>query len=423
MTELRRTLGLASLSIYGIGVILGAGIYSIIGAAAGVAGEALWQAFALAGVAAALSGLSYAELSTMFPRAGAEYVYLREAWPRLGWLPGTLGWVLVAASLAIAATIARAFAGYAAAFTDLPSGIVAAALLAAVTGVAAIGMAWASKANAIFTVIETAGIVAVIVVGLRAPGVDRVLAAPPNPAIVAAAGLVFFAYLGFEELANLAEEARWPDRDLPRAILISVAVSTTLYVLVSIAVVALLPPADLAASQGPLAAAIGQGAPRLVGVLEGIALIATANTALITVIATSRLLFSMARGGNAPPLFGTATGSASTPVAAVVAAGVGSVAMLPLGGLALTGSVGSLLSLLAFAAVNSSLIRLRVTRPDADRPFRTPFTVGRWPVLPVLGLGVVALLLSRFDSQAWLISAVALAAAVIIQGIPWAKPR
>lgn len=114
---LQRSLGLGSLTFYGVGVILGAGIYSILGEAAGVAGEALWWSFLLASLAALLTGLSYAELATMFPQAGAEYVYLRAAWPRASWLPGTLGWVLVATGIATTATVALAFAGYASLFT------------------------------------------------------------------------------------------------------------------------------------------------------------------------------------------------------------------------------------------------------------------------------------------------------------------
>src|SRR5690606_18708880 len=120
--------------------------------------------------------------------------------------------------------------------------------------------------------------------------------------VLSAAGLIFFAYLGFEDIANLAEEAAHPGRDIPRAILIAVAASTVLYVLVAAASVALLSPADLAASSSPLADAMRAGAPSLAGALGGVALFATANTALITVTVAARLLFGMARGGDAPSL-------------------------------------------------------------------------------------------------------------------------
>ncbi|MGI9254072.1 MAG: APC family permease, partial [Thermomicrobiales bacterium] len=229
MADLRRTLGLATLGFYGIGVIIGAGIYSVIGPAAGVAGDALWQAFVLAGVAAALSALSYAELAAMFPHAGAIYVYLRAAWPRLGWLPGTAGWVLIFTSIAGTAAIARAFAGYATRFLPGPEGLIAVGFIAAVVAIALAGMAWTSRANILLTIIEIAGLIAIIAVGIAAPDFGRALSAPPHPGVIDAAGLVFFAFLGFESLANLAEDARDPQRDLPRAMFIAVSVTTVLY--------------------------------------------------------------------------------------------------------------------------------------------------------------------------------------------------
>ena len=109
MSGLKRSLGLGSLTFYGIGLILGAGIYTILGEAAGVAGKAVWMAFLLGSLAALLTGLSYSELATMYPEAGAEYVYARHAWPRLEWLPGTLGWVLIGSGVATAATVSLAF--------------------------------------------------------------------------------------------------------------------------------------------------------------------------------------------------------------------------------------------------------------------------------------------------------------------------
>jgi amino acid transporter len=263
--ELRRSLGLASLTFYGVGLILGAGIYSILGKAAGIAGEALWMSFLLGSLAALLTGLSYAELATMFPRAGAEYVYVREAWPRLSWLPGTLGWVLVVAGLATTATVTLAFAGYSSLFITFPPWIIAATLVMAASALNAVGLNEASWANIVFTLIEASGLVALIVVGARDPDFAGVFLTAPHAGVLAAAGLIFFAYLGFEDIANLAEEAQHPARDLPRAILIAVAVSTALYVLVAAVSVALLAPARLAASASPLAEAMGESAPRLAG--------------------------------------------------------------------------------------------------------------------------------------------------------------
>jgi amino acid transporter len=237
--------------------------------------------------------------------------------------------------------------------------------------------------------------------------------------VLGGAALIFFAYLGFEEIANLAEEALHPARDLPRAIVIAVAVSTVLYVLVAAASVALLAPAQLAASASPLADAIQAGEPRLAGALAGVALFATANTALIALMAASRLLFAMARGGDAPPILARTLATRHTPAAAILMAGLGAMAFLPLGGIGLVGSVASLLALVTFASVNAALVRLRFTRPRATRPFRVPLAVGRLPVLTVLALLVVLLLLTQFERRAYGIAAVALAAALVVQAIPW----
>ena len=299
---MRRSLGLGSLTFYGVGVILGAGIYSILGEAAGVAGEALWWSFLLASLAALLTGLSYAELATMFPQAGAEYVYLRAAWPRASWLPGTLGWVLVATGIATTATVALAFAGYASLFIPLPLWTIAVALVVAMAALNVLGANEASWANIVFTLVESAGLVALIVVGARDPDFGRVFTTAPHAGVLGGAALIFFAYLGFEEIANLAEEARHPGRDLPRAILIAVAVSTTLYVLVAAASVALLAASTARGERIAAGGCDAGGAPRLAGALAGVALFATANTALIAMMAASRLLFAMARGGDAPAL-------------------------------------------------------------------------------------------------------------------------
>ncbi len=417
--ELRRSLGLGSLTFYGVGVILGAGIYSILGEAAGVAGEALWWSFLLASLAALLTGLSYAELATMFPEAGAEYVYLRAAWPVASWLPGTLGWVLVATGIATTATVSLAFAGYASLFVPFSLWILAVALVAAVVALNVLGVNEASWANILFTLIESAGLIALIVVGARDPDFGRTFTTAPHAGVLGGAALIFFAYLGFEEIANLAEEARRPTRDLPRAILIAVAVSTTLYVLVAAASVSLLAPAQLAASAAPLADAMQAGAPSLAGALGGVALFATANTALIAMMAAGRLLFAMARGGDAPFLLARTLARRKTPAVAILLVGVGALLCLPLGGVGLVGSIASLLALVTFASVNAALVRLRFTHPETKRPFRVPWPLHRVPLPTALGLVVVLVLLTRFAPLVYGIAGAALVLGYIVQAVPW----
>ena len=221
-SALQRSLGLGSLTFYGVGVILGAGIYSILGEAAGIAGMALWWSFLLASLAAIPTGLAYAELAAMFPQAGAEYVYLRVAWPKVPWLPATLGWVLVATGITTTATVSLAFAGYASRFLPFPPWVLAAMLIVAPGALNVLGSSEASRANIVFTLVEAAGLVALIIVGMRAPSFGQVFMTPAHLGVLGGTALIFFAYLGFEEIANLAEEARQPARDLPRAIMLAV---------------------------------------------------------------------------------------------------------------------------------------------------------------------------------------------------------
>jgi amino acid transporter len=163
------------------------------------------------------------------------------------------------------------------------------------------------------------------------------------------------------------------------------------------------------------------GAPQLAGAIGGVALFATANTALITITAVSRLLFGMARDGDGPPLLARTLPGRQTPAAAIGLVGLAALVFLPLGGVGLVGSVASLLALLAFAAVNAALIRLRFSRPREERPFRVPLAVGRAPVLAGFGLLVVLLLLTQFELRAYTIAAAALAIAFFVHAVPWAR--
>ena len=415
MSGLRRTLGLGSLTFYGVGLILGAGVYSVIGAAAAQAGAALWQSFALGSLAALLTGLSYAELATAYPKAGAEFVYLGAAFPgKMRWLAALVGMVLVVGAATTATTVAVAFGGYLADFVKVPGWLAAVSLLAAATGLCVFGLRESTWVNIVFTLIEAGGLVLFITVGTAAPRFGEALATPPHFGVMSGTALVFFAYLGFEEIANLAEETREPGRDLPRAILLSVAITTTLYVLVGLAAVALVAPEDLAKSESPLAHAARASSPLAARALGAIALFATANTALITLLAASRMLYGMARE-NALPQALAKVSARGTPWAATLAVAALALAALPLGGVAALAGLSSFAALLGFAAVNVALIVLRRREPARKRPFRVPMSLGGIPVLPVLGIAITLLLATRFDPSVYVAGAgaIALSAAAV----------
>ncbi len=397
---LERTLGLPGLTFYGVGTILGAGIYSVLGAAAGLAGEALWQSFAISSLVALVTALSYAELSTTYPHASAEFTYLRRALPGLPELALVTGLLVALSGAATGATVAIAFAGYLRTFVDVPPALVAWGLLLAVTLVNVVGIKASGWVNVAFTLLEVGGLVFFIGLGATTERFGEGLLAAPSFGVVSGASLVFFSFLGFENIANLAEEAKEPKRDLPRAIFASLGIATLLYVLVAVAAVALLPVEQLSQSDAPLADAAATWSPRAAGILGGIALFATANTALISVLVASRVVFGIARSDGLPKSMAAVLPHRKSPWLATIIVALVAAALAPLGEVGVVASVSSFASLLAFASVNVALILLRYREPDERRPFRVPGAIGRFPILPAIGLVSTIAVATQLDRTA-----------------------
>jgi APA family basic amino acid/polyamine antiporter len=412
MSGLRRSLGAAALSLYGLGAILGAGIYSVIGAAAGTAGPGLWMSFVIGGVVALLTALSYAELATLFPEAGGEVVYLRRALPTQPWLAFTAGAMVALSCAATIATVAIAFGGYLAELVELPPMLTAAVLLIALTAIGLWGIRESTGVTALFTLIEAAGLGLVVWAGTREGGLGDALATAPSFELLAGASIVFFSFLGFENIVNLAAETKDPARALPRAIIFSVCAATLLYTLVALAIVTLAEPEALADSKAPLTEAVRRVAPGLSSVLSGVALFATANTALASIMSGSRVLYGMAEERQLPRVVGAVLKRRKTPWVATLLLSTSAAALLPLGEIRAVASVSSFAALIAFILVNGALIVLRRSKPDLKRPFRVPGSLGGIPVLPVMGALVAALLLLRLPYEALVIGAAALAVLV-----------
>jgi APA family basic amino acid/polyamine antiporter len=224
---------------------------------------------------------------------------------------------------------------------------------------------------------------------------------------------LFFVYLGFEGLANLVEEVSKPARDIPLALMSSVAITTLLYVMVALAVVHVVSPAELAASEAPLTLAIQSVWPQAGNLLSAIALFATANTVLIGVIVVSRLTFAMARDGELHDVFARLSERRQTPWAAALLIFTIAAALLPIGSVRILAELSSFAALLAFFVVNLVLIVLRYRQPQQPRPFRVPGAIGRLPLLPLLAIGSIVLLLLHFDWQIYLAGGIALMLAVI----------
>ena len=413
--QLKPVLGPVQLAFYGIGIIVGAGVYSVIGTAAGIAQQSLWLSFVVGAVVALLTGFSYAEMTTSFPRAGAEYLYLRRALPRSEWAAFGVGLLILMGGAATASTVAVAFGEYLKTFVDVPILLSAFGLLVACTAFNIWGLRESSWINMVFTTVEVCGLLLVIAAGLTKGDLHEPLLTPPSPGVLPAAAIVFFVYLGFEGIANLTEEARDPSRDLPRAIFYSIGITTLLYVLVSLAVTVLATPSELASSGAPLALAIQKTWPGATRLLSAIAIFATANTVLISLIASSRLAFSMGRDGEIPSIFGTLLSVRDTPWIAAILMFAMSAALVPIGNVKILAELSSFAALLAFLAVNLALIIVRYRLPDLPRPFRVPLTIGRMPLLPLGAIASICLLLINFDCEIY----VAGSGALVFSGLAY----
>jgi len=380
MATLKRTLGLFETTFYGIGVILGAGIYALIGKAAGLAGNAVWAAFAIGAFISAFTGLSYAELSSMFPKAGGEYVYTEKAFnKRLAFL---VGWLIIIGGVVAAATVSLGFAGYFTAIFHTPLIPIAIILIVLMSLLNFWGIEESAIANIIGTVIELTGLALIIAFGLRHLGSVNYLELPSIgfSGILSATALIFFAFLGFEDIARLSEETKNPTKTIPRALLLSIIVSTAIYISVAIAAISVVGWQALSQSSAPLAL-VAQAAfgPKAFFALSVIALFATFNTVLVTLIATSRMLYGMAESHGLPKIIGEVHKKFQTPWVAVAITGIASAVFALLGKIEVVASLTDFALFTTFALVNLSLLWLRYKQPKAKRPFKT------WAPLAALG--------------------------------------
>jgi len=389
MSELRRELGLTETVVYGVGLILGAGIYAILGEATGVTGGSVVVSFLLAAAIAALTGLSYAELASVYPKAEGDYVYVREAFDR-EFLSDVTALGRLSVGAISSAAVALAFSGYLSAFVDVPAVPVALALVFLTAAVNFWGIDLSTRLNLVFTAVEIAGLLVIVWVGSGSWGEADVLQASGGAfGVVHAAFLVFFAYLGFGSVVNLAEETEDATVTIPRAIVFSIGITTVLYVLVGLSAVALVDPQTLGASSSPLAAVARAGwGPAGETLLAAIALFSTTNTVLILQISTSRLLYGVSKSEYRvfPTTLSRVHGSRGTPHYAVGVVAAGTVPFVFLGDIGLVAGLANLVLLVVFALVNGALLRLRYARPDADRGFRAPLNVGRLSLTAVGGL-------------------------------------
>ena len=430
---LRRRLSARHLVGFGIGVVIGTGIFTLTGVQAKMtAGPAVVISFAIAGAVALLAALCYAELASAVPTAGSAYSYAYATGGEL--LAWVIGWDLFLEFALGAATVARGWSAYLGNLLDLPTSLFgeestvnlgAVLIVAVLTLVAVLGVRESARVTGLLVIVKVAICVFVIVAGAwYVRGANLTPFVPPSQGaqdasglkqtliqavagidpvsfgiggVLSAAAVVFFSYTGFEAVANLSEETKRPSRDLPLGLLGTLVVSTALYVGVSLVVVGMVH-YDKIDEGAPIADAFDQVGLGWGSTLVSIAAVAgLTSVILVELVTVSRIGFAMGRDGLLPQSIAKVSPRTGTPVrmtllyAAVVTL---LAAFFPLSTLANLVSIGTLF---AFVLVSIAVLVLRRTKPDLPRPFRVPFS----PVVPGLSALACLYLMANLELETW----------------------
>ncbi len=387
-TELARRLGPGLLTLYGVGTTIGAGIYVLIGEVAALADVWTPYAFLLASLLAGATALSFTELSARLPKSAGEALYVRQAFAsdRLSLLVGLM---VTAAGIISAASVVVGGVGYVRTLIDVPAAPAVVVLCLSLGGLAIWGIAESTTAAAVLTLVEIAGLALVVVTGIASGGDgglpvrEILLPQAPFPVVGVFAGavLAFYAFIGFEDIVNVAEEVKNPTFTMPFAIVATLLIAGGLYLAVSVTALAVLPMVELAGSEAPLALvyAAGGGDARLLG---GIAVLATVNGVLVQMVMGSRVLFGLSRQGSLPAFLGRVNPATRTPVVATVLVVLTVLTLALTFPIATLAGTTSLVTLAVFTICNLALWRLKRRGPAPAGAPNLPL----W--LPVLGAAV-----------------------------------
>jgi APA family basic amino acid/polyamine antiporter len=445
-TSLKRALGPLNLVTLGIGAIIGAGIFVLTGQAAALhAGPAVPISMALVGVACAFAGLCYAEMAAAVPVAGSAYTYAYATMGELiAWI---IGWDLVLEYAAGAATVGVGWSGHLVSLLSLldiriPAGLAAAPtqwctaanvaaqmagcahtglnltgaiinlpavfVVALMSTVLVIGIRESARVNNLIVILKVAIVLLIVFIGLfHLTPANWKPFIPPNTGewgtfgwsgVLRGAGLVFFAYIGFDAVSTAAQEARNPQKDMPVGILGSLAICTLLYIVVSAVLTGMVPYTELNLP-APMAYAMEKiGAPWLVRMSVDIgAVLGLGSVILVMLLGQSRVFYSMSRDGLLGAWAGKVHPRFRTPYLSTIYTGVAVALATGLLPLQLLGQLVNIGTLLAFVLVCAGVWLLRSKRPDLDRPFRTPLM----PFVPIMGILCCAGLMLTLPADTW----------------------
>lgn len=426
--QLARKLGFFALCIYGIGDILGAGIYALVGKVVGLAGLSAWATFILAAIVAVITGLSYAELTARFPVSAGAAAFVRRAFP--GRFVATVaGIIVLGTGLASAATVTVAFSDYLQKIIIFPPWLAQIFLVTGVSFLSFWGIQESSRVNYFLTFVEISGLIFVIIVGATLLSGNSLMhfvqegkATFHFPAVLAGVTIAFYAYIGFEDLANLAEECKKPTRDLPRAILIAIGVTTVIYILVTLALTINVPVGEIGISNTPLLLVFEKaGMHWVLDWFSLVAILAITNTGLINLIMASRLMYGMAHEDLLPRFFGHVHSGRQTPWVGVSVAGLVVLLLVFTGGLKVLAQTTSLLIIIVFFLVHLSLVKVKGNK--------LPHLGIQFPIFfPILGAILCMIIMTQFPLEVWLRSTFLFGLAMVIWALqikkktPAAKP-
>jgi len=385
MVKLERSLSLWEVTLMSIGIILGAGIYVVIGEAAGLTGNSLWISFIIGAVVSTFTGLSYAELCSRYPKAGAEYVYVKNSFGKTpAWI---VSWLIIAGNIIGGATVALGFSNYFSALFHTPIIPIAIIVIVLCGIILILGIKETASVTIVFTIIEAIGLVIIIFIGMQKFGnIDYIQLTNGIKGIIEGGVLIFFSYLGFQGITRLAEETKQPEKNIPKAIILSILITTIIYILVAISAVSVIPAQDLAGEGAPLAriaeTAFGKNSFIL---LSAIALFSTFNTALMMLLSGSRLVYGTAKEKALPKIFSTVSKRTLAPWISIIGIVLSAIFFLFIGDLKSIANLTNFTVFSVFIVINSTLIYLRIKKP-IQNGFKVPLRIGKMPIIPIFGI-------------------------------------
>lgn len=385
-TGLKRSLSLPLLIFYGVGTILGLGIYVLLGKVAGEAGMMAPFSFLFAAIIASFTGVSYGELSARIPKSAGEVNYVDKAFSKK-YLSMFVGWLIILSAIISTATVVNGYVGYVHVFIEIPDYIIISTIVVILGAIAIWGISESAATITVITIIEILGILVVIALaGNNLSALpDRWNEIVPDfnlsdwKFVFAGAFLAFFTFIGFQDMVNVAEEAKNPQRDMPRAIIISLAILTFLYLIVSTIAALGLTPEELNQSDAPLADVLAREGSWYPKIISGISLIAIINGVLVQIVMIARVLYGMAEKKMAPKLFGRVNSKTRTPIWSTLISAVLILFLALLFELEDLAKATNYILIVVFILINLSLWKIKRKEPN-------PKGVRTYPILiPILG--------------------------------------